>query len=501
MTPALERPRIDVPLATGIRVIDSLLTCGKGQRLGIFSGSGVGKSTLLGQMAKTSSADVNVIILVGERGREVREFLERDLGEEGLRRSVVVVATSDEPALIRLKAAFLGTAIAEYFRDTRRDVLLMMDSVTRVALAQREIGLASGEPPATRGYPPSVFALLPKLLERSGRTVSGSITGFYNVLVEADDANEPISDTVRGTLDGHIMLSRKLAHQAHWPAIDPLASISRSMNDIVSREHRAAADSIKQLLAAYQQSEDLITIGAYQMGSNQLVDQAIKLREPIDAFLPRPPPSGLRSRRPSADLMKLARLRAGLTHVRRSLALRCQDRAAPSCRPSGHIRRPMPKPQPRREVNRERFRFPAAIAARISTASPRSLPPTPGASAGRRGESVGGEADRSGFARASICRDSRVESARASRGRRGHLSPVSQRTNLAASATDRGKTPPGRAAVAALPRCTHQGRYGGQSSGAAGRTAAQEFAYHAERHNQFEREDAWMARRLQEAAR
>jgi flagellum-specific ATP synthase len=314
LTPPLDRPRIDAPLATGIRVIDSLLTCGKGQRLGIFSGSGVGKSTLLGQMAKTSSADVNVIVLVGERGREVREFLERDLGSEGLRRSVVVVATSDEPALIRLKAAFLGTAIAEYFRDTHRDVLLMMDSVTRVALAQREIGLASGEPPATRGYPPSVFALLPKLLERSGRTVSGSITGFYSVLVEADDTNEPISDTVRGTLDGHIMLSRKLAHQAHWPAIDPLASISRSMNDIVSREHRAAADSIKQLLAAYQQSEDLITIGAYQMGSNQLVDQAIKLRDPIDAFLRQTSTDRVTLDVAVNELMKLARLRAGLVH-------------------------------------------------------------------------------------------------------------------------------------------------------------------------------------------
>jgi flagellum-specific ATP synthase len=314
LTPPLERPRIDVPLATGIRVIDALMTCGKGQRLGIFSGSGVGKSTLLGQMAKTSSADVNVIVLVGERGREVREFLERDLGPDGLRRSVVVVATSDEPALIRLKAAFLGTAIAEYFRDTHRDVLLMMDSVTRVALAQREIGLASGEPPATRGYPPSVFALLPKLLERSGRTVSGSITGFYSVLVEADDANEPISDTVRGTLDGHIMLSRKLAHQAHWPAIDPLASISRSMNDVVSREHRAAADSIKQLLAAYHQSEDLITIGAYQMGSNQVVDQAIKLRDPIDAFLRQTSTERVTFDSAIAELMKLARLRAGLVH-------------------------------------------------------------------------------------------------------------------------------------------------------------------------------------------
>jgi flagellum-specific ATP synthase len=324
MTPALERPRIDAPLSTGVRVIDSLLTCGKGQRLGIFSGSGVGKSTLLGQMAKASSADVNVIILVGERGREVREFLERDLGEEGLRRSVVVVATSDEPALLRLRAAYLGTAIAEYFRDTHRDVLLMMDSVTRVALAQREIGLASGEPPATRGYPPSVFALLPKLLERSGRTVSGSITGFYNVLVEADDANEPISDTVRGTLDGHIMLSRKLAHQAHWPAIDPLASISRSMNDIVGPEHRAAADSIKQLLAAYQQSEDLITIGAYQMGSNQLVDQAIRLREPIDAFLKQSSRERVPFEGAVEGLMKLARLRAGLTMT--------EDRSAPAAK-------------------------------------------------------------------------------------------------------------------------------------------------------------------------
>jgi flagellum-specific ATP synthase len=311
-TSPLGRPRIDSPLGTGIRVIDALLTCGKGQRLGIFSGSGVGKSTLLGQMAKASSADVNVIVLVGERGREVREFLERDLGPEGLARSVVVVATSDEPALVRLNAAFLGTAIAEYFRDMRRDVLLMMDSVTRFALAQREIGLAAGEPPATRGYPPSVFALLPKLLERSGRTAQGSITGFYTVLVEADDANEPISDTVRGTLDGHIMLSRKLAHQAHWPAIDPLASISRSMNDVVTPEHRTAAESLKQVLAAYQQSEDLITIGAYQMGSNQLVDLAIKMREPIDAFLRQSSSERVEFTNAVDGLMRLARLRNGL---------------------------------------------------------------------------------------------------------------------------------------------------------------------------------------------
>ncbi|WP_339732175.1 FliI/YscN family ATPase [uncultured Gimesia sp.] len=274
----LSRPRIDAPLSTGIRCIDGLLTCGKGQRLGIFAGSGVGKSTLMGQMARQSSADINVVCLVGERGREVREFLDKDLGPEGLARSVVIVATSDEPALIRLRAAHLASAVAEYFRDTGKDVLLMMDSVTRYALAQREIGLAAGEPPATRGYPPSVFSLLPKLLERSGRTDSGSITGFYTVLVEADDANEPISDTVRGILDGHIMLSRKLAHESHWPAIDVLQSISRSMNDITSPEHQRSAAELKKLMAAYQQSEDLISIGAYQAGSNFEVDLAIKLR-------------------------------------------------------------------------------------------------------------------------------------------------------------------------------------------------------------------------------
>jgi FliI/YscN family ATPase len=283
--PPLRRPRINTPLGTGIRAIDSLLTCGKGQRLGVFAGSGVGKSVLMGQMARSSTADVNVVILVGERGREVGEFLEKDLGPEGRSRSVVVAATSDEPALIRMRAAYVGTAIAEYFRDAGRDVLLMMDSVTRFALAQREIGLAAGEPPATRGYPPSVFAILPRLLERSGKTDRGSITGFYTVLVEADDANEPISDTVRGILDGHIMLSRKLAHQAHWPAIDVLSSISRSMPDITSEEHRRNADSVKQLLAAYQDSQDLISIGAYQGGSNALVDAAIKMRDETLKFL------------------------------------------------------------------------------------------------------------------------------------------------------------------------------------------------------------------------
>ncbi len=281
----LDRPRISEPLSTGVRVIDGLLTCGKGQRLGIFSGSGVGKSTLIGQMARSSSADVNVVVLVGERGREVREFLEKDLGPEGLAKSVVVVATGDEPALVRLRAAYLGTAIAEFFRDHQKDVLLIMDSVTRFALAQREIGLAAGEPPTTRGYPPSVFSILPRLLERSGRTNQGSITGFYTVLVEGDDANEPISDTVRGILDGHVMLSRTLAHRSHWPAVDPLKSISRSMNDIVSLEHQTASNQLKKLLAAYHEAEDMISIGAYQRGSNPNVDAAIHMKNSIDNFL------------------------------------------------------------------------------------------------------------------------------------------------------------------------------------------------------------------------
>ncbi|MEO1996209.1 MAG: FliI/YscN family ATPase [Planctomycetaceae bacterium] len=277
----LQKPPIDRPLSTGVRVIDGLLTCGRGQRLGIFSGSGVGKSTLLGQMARASDADVNVVVQVGERGREVREFIERDLGPDGLQRTVVVVATSDEPALLRLRSAYLGTAIAEYFRDRGLDVLMLMDSVTRFALAQREVGLAAGEPPATRGYPPSVFASLPRLLERSGRTEQGSITGFYTVLVEGDDTNEPISDAVRGILDGHIMLSRSLAERGQWPAIDVLASISRSMSAIVDSAHAEAATVVKRLTAAYQQAQDMIEIGAYQAGSNPLVDQSIQLRQPI----------------------------------------------------------------------------------------------------------------------------------------------------------------------------------------------------------------------------
>ena len=284
----LERPRIDTPLSTGVRAIDGFLTCGLGQRLGIFSGSGVGKSTLIGQMARSSSADVNVVVLVGERGREVRDFLERDLGPEGLERSVVIVATSDEPAVIRLRAAYAGTAIAEYFRDTGKNVLLLMDSVTRVVLAQREIGLASGEPPATRGFPPSAFAILPGLLERSGRNEHGSITGFYSVLVESDDMNEPIADAARGILDGHLVLSRQLAERSHWPAIDVLASVSRSMPDIVSDIHLQASHGLRQSLAAYRDSEDLINIGAYQSGSDRRVDVAIQLRDSLEQFLQQP---------------------------------------------------------------------------------------------------------------------------------------------------------------------------------------------------------------------
>jgi FliI/YscN family ATPase len=308
----LERPRIEQVLGTGIRALDGLMTCGQGQRLGIFAGSGVGKSTLLGQIARSTTADINVVVLIGERGREVREFIERDLGPEGLARSVVVVATGDDPALLRLRSAYLGTSIAEYFRDQGRNVLLMMDSVTRFALAQREIGLAAGEPPATRGYPPSVFALLPRLLERSGRTSAGSITGFYTVLVEGDDTNEPISDTVRGILDGHFVLTRKLAQQGHFPAIDVLASLSRLMSELALPEHKQAAQSIRQLMAAYQQSEDLISIGAYQPGSNPTVDAAISLKGTIDQFLQQRTDEKSSPQEAREHLQKLAKLRDAL---------------------------------------------------------------------------------------------------------------------------------------------------------------------------------------------
>jgi len=273
------------PLPVGVKSIDGLLSIGKGQRIGIFSGSGVGKSTLLGMMARNAAVDVSVIALVGERGREVREFLERDLGVEGLKRSVVVVSTSDQPPLLRLKGALTATAIAEYFRDMGAHVLLLMDSVTRVALAQRDVGLAIGEPPATRGYTPSVFAFLPKLLERAGAGERGSITGIYTVLVEGDDMNEPVADTVRSILDGHIVLSRSLAAKNHYPAVDILRSVSRVMPNIVSEEHLEAANRVREALAIYEEAEDLITIGAYKSGSNPRVDWAISCIDEINNFL------------------------------------------------------------------------------------------------------------------------------------------------------------------------------------------------------------------------
>jgi len=281
----LKRKRINEVLPVGVKAIDGLLSIGKGQRMGIFSGSGVGKSTLIGMIARNTEADINVIALIGERGREVREFLERDLGEEGLAKSVVIVATSDQPALVRLKGAFVATSIAEYFRDQGKDVLLLMDSITRFALAQREIGLAIGEPPATRGYTPSVFALLPKLLERAGTSETGSITGLYSVLVEGDDMNEPITDAVRGIVDGHIVLSRKLAAMNRYPAIDVLQSISRVMIDLVSREQMEDVSKLRNILAAYEEARDLIDIGAYKDGSNPRIDEAIQLIEQCNEFL------------------------------------------------------------------------------------------------------------------------------------------------------------------------------------------------------------------------
>ncbi len=280
-----QRPRIDSALSTGVRVIDGMLTCGRGQRLGIFAGSGVGKSVLLGMMGRYTDADVTVIALIGERGREVNEFVQRELGSKGLARSVVVVATSNEPALLRVQAAYAATTIAEYFQDAGKNVLLVMDSVTRFALAQREIGLSAGEPPTTRGFPPSTFALLPKLVERAGRAAKGSITAFYSVLVEGDDENEPIADTMRGLLDGHVWLSRRLAERGHFPAIDVLKSISRLMNDISSNAEKQAAQVIRQLLAVLQENEDLLTIGAYRQGTNRELDVAVAMKDEIHALL------------------------------------------------------------------------------------------------------------------------------------------------------------------------------------------------------------------------
>ena len=281
----LTREIIDQVLPLGVRAVDGLITIGRGQRIGIFAGSGVGKSTLLGMFARNTKADINVIALIGERGREVREFIERDLGPEGMARSVVVVATSDKPALIRNKAAKTATAIAEYFRDQGKDVLLMMDSLTRFSMAQREIGLASGEPPVSRGYPPSVYSEMPKLLERAGRSDKGSITGLYTVLVDGDDFNEPITDTARSILDGHIVLSRQLANANHFPAIDISASISRLMNDIAGEEHRKAASRFRNMLSLYQKNADLISIGAYKKGANSALDEAVDRIGDMNKFL------------------------------------------------------------------------------------------------------------------------------------------------------------------------------------------------------------------------
>ena len=281
----LSRPMITETMPLGVRAIDGLLTCGRGQRIGIFAGSGVGKSTLLGMIARNAKSDINVITLIGERGREVNGFLQNDLGEEGLKRSVVVVASSDQPALIRSKSAMVGTSIAEFFRDKGFNVLLMMDSLTRYAMAQREVGMAAGEPPVSRGYTPSVYTVMPKLLERAGNAPKGSITALYTVLVEGDDLNEPITDTARGILDGHIVLSRRLANRNHYPPIDVLASISRLMPDVASREHYKQAGRLKSMMAVYDDAQDLINIGAYKAGSNPDIDAAIKHIKPINAFL------------------------------------------------------------------------------------------------------------------------------------------------------------------------------------------------------------------------
>jgi flagellum-specific ATP synthase len=281
---AASRPRINSILSTGVRAIDGMFTCGRGQRLGIFAGSGVGKSVTLGMIARYTNADIIVIGLIGERGRELNDFIEKDLGE-GLKKSIVVVATSDEPALMRVRAPLTAMAIAEYFRERGKNVLVMMDSLTRMAMAQREIGLATGEPPTTKGYPPSVFAMLPKLVERAGRSAKGTITAFFTVLVDGDDRNDPIGDAVRGLLDGHIWLSRKLSTRGHYPAIDPIESISRLMPDICDPEHLKAARAMRRLLGVYLDNEDLISIGAYRAGSNPEIDHAIKMKPLIDKFL------------------------------------------------------------------------------------------------------------------------------------------------------------------------------------------------------------------------
>ena len=302
----LERAPVNQRLVTGVRSIDGLLTAGRGQRIGVFSGSGVGKSTLLGMIARNTSADVNVIALLGERGREVRDFIENSLGREGLARSVVIVATGDEAALIRARGAQLATAIAEYYRDQGKHVLLMVDSITRVAMAWREIGLAVGEPPTTKGYPPSVFALLPRLLERAGNASRGSISGIYSVLVEGDDFNEPVADAARSILDGHIVLSRQLAAAARFPAVEVLDSRSRVREQVADAEQRHAAMRITQLLAAYREKEELISVGAYQEGTDPLVDRAIRMRAAIEAFLVQAPEAGSEFEATRRGLLELA---------------------------------------------------------------------------------------------------------------------------------------------------------------------------------------------------
>jgi FliI/YscN family ATPase len=299
----LARDPIVTPMGTGVRAIDSLMTCGRGQRLGLFGGSGVGKSTLLGMMARGTSADIAVIALVGERGREVRSFLEHDLGAEGLKRAVVIVSTSDNPPLVRLRAAYAATTVAEYFRAQGQHVLLMMDSVTRFAMAQREVGLAAGEPPTAKGYPPSVFALLPGLLERAGNVRGqGSITGIYTVLVEGDDTNEPVADNVRAILDGHIVLSRDLGARNHYPAIDVLHSVSRTMPDVTTVDHRLKAGQVRDWMATVRDSEDLVSVGAYVAGSNARIDEALARRGAVEAFL----------RQPADELVTLEQSRAAL---------------------------------------------------------------------------------------------------------------------------------------------------------------------------------------------
>jgi len=326
---ALSRPRLTQPLGTGIRALNAMLTAARGQRIGFFAGTGVGKSVLLGMIARYTEADVTVIALVGERGREVNDFLEKDLGPVGRRKSVLVVSTSDESPVLRVRAGFVATAIAEYFRDRGRDVLLLMDSVTRLAMAQRQIGLAAGEPPATRGYTPSVFAMLPQLLERAGRTPRGTITGFYTVLVEGDDINEPISDAVRGVLDGHVWLSRALANRSHYPAIGVLESISRVMPDVVSSEHLSAARRVTRVLAAWHEVEDLVNIGAYAAGTNPRFDLAIEAKPLLDAFLQQGIDEGVSFEESQRQLLALNHQ---LEQIERRLGQEAGRRAA---RPSG----------------------------------------------------------------------------------------------------------------------------------------------------------------------